>query len=259
MLGKGTWKKLENTEWSNIYATSWVPGYSDIHLIIDRVSFDVEIARNWSYSLHASNGTTCGRPVSWLRNESLDLTFSLLPNATTLDPKQQSLHPRFMVNTTDFWDNGDEFPDLEWPSSYEVKANTSQTLRDHFELCPKDGWLRPTTAFHVQNAWAKVVPYANRVQVALPFLAIVIVSNMVKIIGIWFAIRMHSADHVITTGDAVATFLKKPELATQGKCTLAQPEICAPIGDAKPQPWQTKREFMINALGGARIWSATIM
>jgi hypothetical protein len=184
MLGNGTWKKLNNTEWSRIYATSWVPRYSDIHLIIDRVSFDVEIARNWSYTLHASNGITCGRPVSWLRNESLEFTFSLSPNATTLDPKLQNPRPRFMVDTTDFWDNIEKYPNLQWPSSYEVKANTSQTLRDHFELCPKDGWLRPITAFHVQNAWTKVDPDANRVHVALPFLAIVIRSNMIMIIGI---------------------------------------------------------------------------
>lgn len=259
-MGNETWKKLENKDWSNLYATSWVPGFSDIHLIVDRVAFDVHVLQNWSYTLEVPNGTICGRPVSWLHNESLDITFSLWSTASTLDHDQRfDPRSRFMVNITDYWNNIKTFPDLQWPSSYAVHENTSQTLANYFEVCLEDGWLLPTTAFHVQDAQAKVNPYANRVQVAIPFLSVVILSNIVKIASIWFTIRMQSSDYIFITGDAVATFFERPEPATEGKCTLTRPQLCDPRTKVKMRPWRIDRKVLIVVLGGARVWSAMTM
>jgi hypothetical protein len=133
------------------------------------------------------------------------------------------------------------------------------TLGDYLTICPNGGWLVPATAFHVIYARAKVNAYANRVQVAIPFLTIVILSNTVKIVGIYFAIRMQSSHHLITAGDAIASFLEHPEPGTKCKCTLRRSQLCSVTCHGVIKPWRIVRKPILVVLGGARAWSTTIV
>jgi hypothetical protein len=130
------WKTLENKEWSNIYATSSVPGYSDIHLMVDRVSFDVEILKNWTYALKAPNETSCGGPTFWLRHDRLEATFS--PDWYDSSVIQTSAS-RAMVDLEDLRIDVNKFPSLQWPVPYDVRLNSSQSLHDYFKVCLDDG------------------------------------------------------------------------------------------------------------------------
>jgi hypothetical protein len=41
-----TWKTLNNEEWARIYSTPWVPGYGDLLLVVDKMSFDIVVQQN---------------------------------------------------------------------------------------------------------------------------------------------------------------------------------------------------------------------
>jgi hypothetical protein len=253
-----TWKTFENKDWSRMYATSWVPGYSDLQLIIDQFSFEVQVLQNWSYSLQSPLGSECSWPAVWIHNESFTMDVSHFRDNNTLQPKS-SQKSRFVVDSFELQNNSTAFPEVKWPVPHPIKANDSITLDTYLKVCPDGGWLTPATAFHVQYARAKVNPYANRVQVAIPFFTIVIFSNIVKIVGIYFAIRMQSSEHLITVGDAISSFLEHPESRTEGKCTLNIPQLRSHSDQGAIKPWRIVRKPILIVLGGARVWSTTIV
>ena len=250
------WKKLNNEEWPRIYSTSWVPGYGDIALVVDKVSFEVLVHQNWTYSLEAPSHHSCGWSSAWIHDGKFDLTLSYTPKSRNLElaPAQSS---RLFMSVDDLRDNFTEAPALNWPQPYLIEAGNA--TKSVWELCPDDGWLHWESAFHVQHARAKVHHLANRVQVAIPFLAIVIASNIAKVIGIYFTIKLYTVDRVISVGDAVASFLEHPEPATKDKCTLKKSQLCVPDDKSGARPWKASSKQMVLVLGGTRVWSATIM
>jgi hypothetical protein len=261
-----TWKKLENKAWPQIYATSWVSGYSDLQLIVDQFSFEIHMFQNWSYSLQLPTSSECGWSAVPLHNETLNIDVTHSRDTDTIAPNPYQSF-RFFVRSDEFLSNKTALPELAWPK-YTIKADGSLKLDDYFELCPDGGWLgppldgesrAPVTAFHVTYARAKVNRYGNRVQIATLFLTIVIFSNIVKIVGIYFAIRMRSSGHLITAGDAIASFLERPESSTKGKCTLTRPQLCSRNYYGTIKPWHVVQKASIVVLGGARAWSTTIV
>jgi hypothetical protein len=261
-----TWKKLEKKDWPQIYATSWVSGYSDLQLIVDQFSFEIHMFQNWSYSLQLPTSSECGWSAVPLHNETLNIDVTHSRDTDTIAPNPYQSF-RFFVRSDEFLSNKTALPELTWPK-YTIKADGSLKLDDYFELCPDGGWLgppldgelrAPVTAFHVTYARAKVNRYGNRVQIATLFLTIVIFSNIVKIVGIYFAIRMRSSGHLITAGDAIASFLERPESSTKGKCTLTRPQLCSCNYYGTIKPWQVVQKASIVVLGGARAWSTTIV
>jgi hypothetical protein len=235
-----------------------VPGYSDIQLMVDQLSFEVQVFQNWSYSLEFPTSSECGWTAVPLHNETLNIDVIHFEKEGTVapNPRQSS---RFFVRSDEFLGNTTAFPEVKWPDPYLIKANNTVTLANYVKLCPDGGWVDPATAFHVTYARAKVNRYGNRVQISTLFLSIVIISNIVKIVGIYFAIRMRSSGHLITAGDAIASFLERPEPGSTGKCTLTKPQLCSQTYHGATEPWGIIKKPMIIVLGGARAWSTTIV
>jgi len=176
------WKTLDNNVWMSVYAKTSVQGYTDVLLIIDRVSFDIEIYPDWTYALRMPTRSDCDVSPSWLQNETIIMGFSHASD--TNRTLTQVPGPRVMVATTEFFENTDSFPRVAWPEAYSVKANSPQALPEQYQVCAGNGWLLPGVSLHVRDARAKLSPHINRVQVAIPFLGIVILVNIVKIFGI---------------------------------------------------------------------------
>jgi hypothetical protein len=256
-----SWKTLNNKEWLSSYATSTVTDYSDLHLIIDQASFGIRLSQNWSYSLETPPTTIdCDWPTVLLNGSGFKISMSHSSDSNILMPA--SVQPyRFVLNLnmTHRSGNVSNVPDLPWPEPYSFIAAGNMSLRDRLDICPDGEWLGPRTAFHVHEAHARINPYANRVQIAVPFLSIVIFANIIKVIAIYCTIRMRSSGHIITAGDAVASFFEHPEPATRGKCTWTKPQLCSSKGEAIAKPWQVINEPMIVVLGGTRAWSGSIM
>lgn len=143
-----------------------------------------------------------------------------------------------------------------WPKFLMVNASSSYT--DALTLCDSDGWIaRPSMAsLHVKHAHARVRSQISGVQIGIPFLSIVILANIFKVIGLYFALRICSSGHVITVGDAVATFLKIPEADTEKKCILSQRQVLQGDGVHQPQHWTVRTKGTMSIIGGKRLGTA---
>jgi hypothetical protein len=253
-----TWKSLDNEEWQRIYATSTVPGYSDLHLLIDQVSYGMRMHQNWSYTLESPANMSCDWPAISYDDLNFDVRMHHDQKSSTLSPME--IQPfRFFRPLVYLPDTNQSPPDSPWPGPRSIQAGEAVGVQGVLDACPKNGWLGPSTAFHVKEARAKVNSYANRVQIAIPFLSIVIIANFIKVIAIYSTIRMQSSGHLITAGDAIASFLEHPEPATRGMCTLTKSQLCSPGSEKEAKPWQVVKEPMAVVLGGSRMWSGIIM
>ncbi|KAB8202251.1 hypothetical protein BDV34DRAFT_215660 [Aspergillus parasiticus] len=105
-----------------------------------------------------------------------------------------------------------------------------------------DNWI--VGGYRVNYCLAEKVPGNCKLEYSLPLAIIVIVFNIVKAIIIC-AVALTMTDlPILTTGDAVASFLKTPETRDKDHClmskTLAKNPTSKPLPyKAKPQRWAT--------------------
>ncbi len=81
-------------------------------------------------------------------------------------------------------------------------------------------------------------------------LVVVIACNLIKLgCLLWTTIRMNQPT-LVTLGDAIASFLQEPDLATRGYCMASKDQLerGVRIDGGKPQRWD----------GRCRFWGATI-
>ncbi|KAH7071048.1 hypothetical protein FB567DRAFT_598307 [Paraphoma chrysanthemicola] len=245
------WKMLNNKDWSRIYAAENISGYSDLHLMIDQVSFEIQVQQNWSYTLRLP---TSVENCDWGSTSRQNETFNIGVGFST-DPKVLQIRPidrtaRFVASIDDFTANKTEFPGLTLPAILPGKIGN---------ICPGTGWLQAHPALYVKHARAKINNLANRVQVAIPFLCVVIACNFIKVIGIWLTIKTYSNEHLLTGGDAIASFLNTPEPTTAGRCTLTKSQRHRYGRESEVKPWTVKNKATLFVLGGARVWTATVI
>ncbi|KAH6616882.1 hypothetical protein C7974DRAFT_53732 [Boeremia exigua] len=244
---------MTNSEWTKTYNDEYVSGFSDLLLVLNNASSRVIVSSNWTFAFEMSPSESC----DW--ESAYDLRQMSIP--TILNKSDSTLIPAGL----DFYkviypinDSSQYNLDVQrlWPKFDEVRV--PDRYHSQLSLCKGTGWLaRPThTSFHVNYAFARVRPYASKVQIGLPFLAVVILSNMVKIVGIFLTIRTCSSGHIFTVGDAVATFLGNPEVITKGKCMLSQRELSKQCETPRPQPWHVKKKQILSTLGGKRAWTS---
>jgi hypothetical protein len=129
-----TWKRLEDKDWSKIYGMPSVPGYSDIQLMVDQLSFEVQVFQNWSYSLEFPTSSECGWTAVPLHNETLNIDVIHFEKEGTVapNPRQSS---RFFVRSDEFLGNTTAFPEVKWPDPYLIKANNTVTLANYSLPC----------------------------------------------------------------------------------------------------------------------------
>ena len=72
---------------------------------------------------------------------------------------------------------------------------------------------------------ARVVNDGSKVQIALPFMLIVIICNLGKATIMLNVLRRTRADHCVTIGDALESFLRRPDSQTVGYCIASGQEL----------------------------------
>jgi hypothetical protein len=217
------------------------------------------VHRNWTYSLSVPSGQ--GEVCLWdpipLSNGISSIEVSHTPTSNDLSIQSQD-STRLIADVSQLLNTTREILDLNWLVQT-LMATGHISLTSIHLLCLGNGSLPSDTTFHVQHAIARKLPYANRVQVAVPFLGIVIVANIAKLAGIYLTTRMCSTGHTITSDDAITSFLQAPEALTQGKCTSTKSSICRFTEELEPKLWRVVKKPRMLVLGSARIWSFTIM
>ena len=249
------WKTLSNPQWTHIYSYEYVSGFSDLLLVLNNASATVRVNSDWSYSLESPTSASCSwNPIYETDDISISFGFNLSTRkiVPVLHDENRIIFALDDANTFGL--------DPQWPKFDQVNVNN--TYRRSLSLCPDSGWLAEPSksSLHVEYAHAKVRPYASKVQIALPFLVIVLAANIFKTVGIFYTLRLCSSGHIITVGDAVATFLRFPEASTKGKCTLTQRELLESIHEMlPPHPWYVKRKQIKSTIGGKRAWTTIIL
>jgi hypothetical protein len=97
-------------------------------------------------------------------------------------------------------------------------------LRDDDELEPGP------KAVHVAQAFSKKMGPQSRVQISLYFMVIVLVFNMLKLAVMTLVLLTDQSTYLVTFGDAVASFLKRPDQYTDRMCMLGKEEFFAKMG-----------------------------
>lgn len=256
------WKLLQNADWQRIYSRQYGSGFRDLRLIAHNASFEFEIDMDWKITLNTSsnglqdcswkpwlaNSPFSEFPIQWdnltgavqpAKNKSNDLGLKMVINMTTLSVSNRTESDLI-------------YPTINWPSFPVVITNDSvQRFPEGARLCPGSSWLQGYP-LQIHHAFAEPVEFNTRVQIALPFIIIVIVANALKSAAIFATIKTCSSDQIITIGDAVSSFLEHPEPSSSGKCTLSKNKFLQLKRNkqTKPQPFHETR-FMLAEKHGA--------
>jgi hypothetical protein len=136
----------------------------------------------------------------------------------TVSPVENGTGYRLVVNISssplDSYLNGSgiSLPQLNWPQF--------RAIVDGITLCPDStSWMAQYPS-QIQHALAQPTPYASRVHVALPFVLIVIAANFIKTAAFILTLRTCSTGHIVTIGDAIASFLESSDNSSTGKCIV---------------------------------------
>ncbi|KAH6621842.1 hypothetical protein C7974DRAFT_377502 [Boeremia exigua] len=217
------------------------------------------------------------QPESWQANERAVIALSVLPALSTQYPtlinasrNHTNAKDEFLVEVPFLGSSTstkkDDVHTIKLPYSVPMNLSSNGTLAQAFGVCSNSGWLRSPSnlPLHVHSARAKQLLYGSKVQLALPFLCIVIVANIAKIVGILLTLRTCSAGPIVTIGDAVASFLERPETSSKGQCVLVTPSLfekdfVEPPNELGGQVWRSRRLPIMSLLGGTPLWSVPII
>lgn len=96
-----------------------------------------------------------------------------------------------------------------WWLAESVASNSTKPgcLKGSNGLCPTDN----ATMMNITHCLAEIVPKYCKLQMSTPLAVVVIAANAVKIIAMLVTICL-KADPVLNIGDAVSSFLQKPEI-----------------------------------------------
>jgi hypothetical protein len=120
-----------------------------------------------------------------------------------------------------------------WPSARQVQP-PAETLLFTIPIT-QDDWFTPDnhSTMHIAGALSEQTKNQSQVQISLLFLAIVIVFNVLKGVVMVLTLIDKQHDLLLTCGDAVASFLERPEKLTEGYSVASKTRLLKRIGPSK--------------------------
>ncbi|KAH7091653.1 hypothetical protein FB567DRAFT_279067 [Paraphoma chrysanthemicola] len=83
---------------------------------------------------------------------------------------------------------------------------------------------------HVKTAFSRETSQQSRLQISLYFMVIVVAFNLFKLAVMTLVLVTDRSTYLVTFGDAVASFLKRPDPYTETQCMLGKEEFCVKLG-----------------------------
>ncbi|QMW25983.1 hypothetical protein G4B84_001228 [Aspergillus flavus NRRL3357] len=114
----------------------------------------------------------------------------------------------------------------QWICSAQAQAKEhtcSQLLSDVKDQVSKNSWY--VDRYRVGYCLAELPPQRCKLEYSVPLAIIVIVFNLVKAIIIGYTAASATKKPILTTGDAVASFMQKPDEFTRGQCLLSRESV----------------------------------
>jgi len=189
-------------EWTHAYRDRYPMGHGDLVLSVDQFAFPAHV--------DLTNDT-----INWTNGSSL-----------TGVKSSDSMLGWMSVPVSNFAGKYEPFVDLSVTLEYNPATNKS--LFDIPMLKLNDaGWLvdNPQYSVHTVRAASQILKHASLVQIALPFMIIVIICNLTKAMVMFWLLLRDDGVRLITTGDALASFLLNPDMTTLGLCVATRPQI----------------------------------
>ena len=144
---------------------------------------------------------------------------------------------------------------------WERKCGSSLLSNVRAEIA-NDNWRVRNLAYKVDSCLAKKAPQYCKLQYSLPLTLIVIGCNIVKsavLLYIWLGIKKAP---ILTIGDAVASFLRRPDPHTQGYCLVGYKTVREwdeiQLKTSKPRVFLEQRKQWGSAVSIAR-WISSIL
>lgn len=78
-----------------------------------------------------------------------------------------------------------------------------------------NGTTNPPDAMHVVSAFARQTDTPSRIQISLPYMMVVIAFNLLKLCIMASVLIGIRSKHIVTLGDAIASFLEYPDSITR--------------------------------------------
>ncbi|KAF1849177.1 uncharacterized protein K460DRAFT_330888 [Cucurbitaria berberidis CBS 394.84] len=203
----GTYSRLTNDQWSNVYNREHVSGHGDLYLTIDLLAFDT----------------------------SQILTDMTLQDVDTLR--------RFGIEQ-----------EMTWAISHEQYPLPGWIYFKPVHSMYEPGYNEPLQCYaHVAYAFSqKKDDLSSRVRVSLYFMVTVIVFNILKLSIMASVLITDRSAYLVTIGDAAASFLKRIDPSTTGKCMLGREEMLLSMGHPSSHPISSteEKEDLTLRMGG---------
>jgi hypothetical protein len=119
-----------------------------------------------------------------------------------------------------------------------------------------DNWI--ILQHKIEYCLAEPVEEACTINLSVGIMIAVIVSNFVKAICLFVAFWKFNTPALITIGDAVASFLVRPDISTAGMCLMSKEDIIRGAWSSRlPKVWVSSQRSWFHAPSKKR-WVATI-
>lgn len=238
-------RQLSNTQWQSLYNTQYVPGAGDLFLIVDMISFNITFDvtnRTWNFQTHNLTNIEIANPLDGTH-------WNFHQNETWINvPVRIDSSGNFQIEAyppqkafVDINDYNSSLPNVVWPKPITINASSTVTWKQALTLSP-DNWNNDS--LHISYAYSKPVKNGAMVQIALPFMVIVVICNAVKVLVIYFTIRETFTSSLLTQGDAIESFLRTPDISTVGKCMMDKDAATLALKDRgleRNELWQPQK------------------
>ena len=257
---------LTNENWESLYDTQYVPSVGDLYLIIDEFCLGVELdlntsSPNWYYFLTPEVPGSTDQIIPGGPNSTVSVNITLNVTDMTYSTSQPSSILNFTVEAY----NGSSMPQITWLDSVFVNASIDPTWKTEISI-DDHGWLsipssgnQPLgyTIQHVAYGISTHVPQSSSIQIAWVFIVVVIISNLLKTVAIFFTLRDSFSQQILTMGDAVSSYLESPDISTLGACILKRKKLVRNIVHGEkhePAQWRRRRvHYMLGVISNGWI------
>jgi hypothetical protein len=170
----------------------------------------------WS-NTHRSNYSSSSGDLFLIYDQ---VAFSTDPARTTAATFNGSI----TLSDPEFWESMNM-------SFFWYSSNWSGLGRARSDWLPLTSVSLPGPAsLHIVHAYTVKSETDTSLDISLLFMLIVIVFNVMKIFAMYSAFYVCGDDHFITIGDAVASYLRRPEAYSKNYCTLSQKDLLFTLG-----------------------------
>jgi hypothetical protein len=250
---------MTNKEWKETYDTQFVPNAGNLHLVVDKISYGIVYEMNftWGHAVFDSTAWASDWSVIEPNDEPGAAANVILRPDGSFDVSWP--RSRRLIYNISTYDRQESLPRIKWPESVLVKPSLTKSILNVPSLSGinKTSFWLAKEPLHIAYALVEPISNSSSVQLGLLFMVIVVVSNVAKFVAILLTLREPLSSHLVTTGDAIASFLERPDLVTVGLCNLESQEIIRQL--RRPQnlqaapKWRGRQLFILAAIERSEI------